>query len=147
MPKIKIRPFHPGNQAAAKALILDGLVEHWGFLDESKNPDLEDIAASYSGGTFLVAWMDGEIVGTGAFMPRSKTEVEVIRMSVSKESRRGGIGDRILQELCNQAARDGYQKVILETTKTWHGVIAFYKQFGFRFTHDEGDDAYFELYL
>ena len=147
MSAIKIKPFHPKNQAVVKAIILDGLVEHWGFLDESKNPDLEDIAAAYEGGTFLVAWVGGEIVGTGATLPRSETFVEVVRMSVSKKLRRQGIGGRILQELCNHAAKNRYQKIILETTKTWHGVIGFYKQFGFRFTHYEGDDAYFELYL
>jgi len=147
MSAIKIKPFQSDNQAGVKALILNGLVEHWGFLDESKNPDLEDIARSYVGGKFLIAWLNGEIVGTGAYVPRSETVVEVVRMSVSVESRRQGIGVRILQEICDHAAKNGYQKVVLETTKTWQGVIRFYQQYGFRFTHFEGDDAYFELDL
>jgi ribosomal protein S18 acetylase RimI-like enzyme len=147
MPEIKIRPFHPDHQAAVKNLVLDGLVEHWGFLDETKNPDLEDIAAAYAGGTFLVAWVNGEIAGTGATLPRSETVVEVVRMSVSQKFRRQGIGVQILQELCKHAAKNGYKKVVLETTKTWQGVIAFYQQYGFQFTHYDGDDAYFELDL
>ena len=147
MSAIKIKPFQPDNQAVAKALILDGLVEHWGFLDEDKNPDLEDIAGAYEDGTFLVAWVNGEIAGTGAYLPRSETVVEVVRMSVSKNLRRQGIGVQILQELFNHASKGGYKKVVLETTRTWQGVIQFYQQYGFRFTHYEGNDAYFELDL
>jgi hypothetical protein len=30
---LTLRPFCPADQDAAKALILTGLVEHWGFLD------------------------------------------------------------------------------------------------------------------
>ena len=147
MPRIEIRPFRPEDQAAVEALVLDGLVEHWGFLDESKNPDLEDIPAAYANGTFLVAWMDNEIVGTGATLHRSKTTVEVVRMSVSAQFRRQGVGVMILDELCNAAIRNGYQKVVLETTKTWQGVIQFYQQYGFGFSHFEGEDAFFELDL
>ncbi|MCP4415536.1 MAG: hypothetical protein GY805_02870, partial [Chloroflexi bacterium] len=44
---IVIRPFHPQDQSATKQLILAGLVEHWGELDPSLNPDLNDIARSY----------------------------------------------------------------------------------------------------
>ena len=38
-----ILPFQPENQAEVKNLILAGLAEHWGMIDPSKNPDLNDI--------------------------------------------------------------------------------------------------------
>ena len=144
---LKILPFQPENQALVKALILSGLEEHWGTLDESKNPDLDDIALSYAEATFLVAWLDDEIVGTGAFISRSESQVEIVRMSVQKELRRQGIGQQILSELCKRASQDGYEEIILETTKTWQDVIDFYLQYGFEITHYEGGDVYFKLDL
>ena len=40
---IRISEFEPSDQAAARRLILDGLAERWGVLDESLNPDLNEI--------------------------------------------------------------------------------------------------------
>ena len=45
--EILIRPFQLKDQDAAKALILSGMKEHWGFIDPTKNPDLDDIATYY----------------------------------------------------------------------------------------------------
>jgi GNAT superfamily N-acetyltransferase len=144
---IELLPFQPENQNQAKALILAGLAEHWGYLDENKNPDLNDISASYTKGTFLVAWADSEIVGTGAFVPRSSETIEIVRMSVAKQSRRQGIGQQILGKLCCQAYQEGYRQAILETTSTWQSTIAFYEAFGFQITHFTEGDVYFELDL
>jgi len=40
-------------------------------------------------------------------------------------------------------------RLILETTSTWHEVIAFYETYGFRFNHHErgecGCESYFTL--
>jgi GNAT superfamily N-acetyltransferase len=147
MGSLIIRPFLPIDQEAARVLILAGLKEHWGYLDETRNLDLEDIASSCADGIFLVASLDGVIVGTGGYLPRSETEIEVVRMSVAKEMRRQGIGKQILTELCHFAGFAGFQRAILETTRTWNEVIQFYKGFGFEFTHFDGDDAYFSLML
>jgi ribosomal protein S18 acetylase RimI-like enzyme len=144
---IKIIPFQPEDQEKVRVLILDGLAEHWGYLDESKNPDLEDISRSYAKGVVLVAWLGGKIVGTGSYIPRSDSVVEIVRMSVSKELRCHGIGRQILRELCRRAFQSGFREVILETTKTWQDVISFYQGFGFKFTHFVDNDAYFSLDL
>ena len=40
---ITIRPFQSEDQQQVRDLILTGLEEHWGSLDPSKNPDLENI--------------------------------------------------------------------------------------------------------
>ena len=52
------------DQEAAQRLILAGLVEHWGTLDPTKNPDLDDIQRSYvsRGHTFLVACQGQQLV-------------------------------------------------------------------------------------
>ena len=124
-PEIQIQPFQPEDQADVKALVLAGLVDHWGVLDPSKNPDLNEIAVSFAHATFLVAHCRGRIVGTGALLPRDNGVGEVVRMSVARDLRRRGIGRLILGCLLDQARAAGYRRIVLETTETWHAVIAF----------------------
>jgi GNAT superfamily N-acetyltransferase len=140
-------PFRPADQKAVKDLILSGLVDHWGELDTTKNPDLNDIAESYKDACFLVARYEGRIVGTGALVPRTPDTAEVVRMSVAKDLRRQGVGRRILQALCDEAVARGFKYIILETTETWSEVIAFYQSFGFQITHYKDGDVYFKLNL
>jgi len=147
MDEILIRPFCPADQAEVKSLILAGLVDHWGVLDPTKNPDLEDIAATFAGATFLVARLAGRIAGTGALVPRGDGVAEIVRMSVARDLRRRGVGRRILTRLVEQARQDGLRQVVLETTATWQEVIAFYLDAGFRVTHHSGGDVYFALDL
>lgn len=142
---ITLQLFQPADQVEVKALILGGLVEHWGVLDPTKNPDLEKIASTYAGTTFLVARQAGRIIGTGALVPRTESTAEVVRMSVAADSRRRGVGNTILAALVNYACQAGFRRVILETTDTWQEVIAFYLRFGFHITHYQDGDVYFEL--
>jgi len=123
------------------------LADHWGELDPTLNPDLNDIAESYRDALFLVAKQNGRVVGCGALVPHDADTAEVKRMSVAAELRRQGLGRRILMALCEQARARGFQRIILETTKTWDEVIAFYRAFGFQITHHRDGDVYFELDL
>ncbi len=144
---IVISPFQPENQAEVKQLVLAGLAEHWGEIDPDKNPDLNDIGSTYANATFLVAWLDDHIVGTGALVPRSAEVAEIVRMSVRADVRRNGIGGLILRQLFERARVDGYCRVVLETTATWHRVIEFYRRSGFHITHERDGDVYFVAQL
>ena len=144
---ITILPFQSEYQAEVKNLVLAGLAEHWGTLDPSKNPDLNDIGCTYANGIFLVAWQNNHIIGTGALLPMSNDTAEIVRMSVAASMRRKDIGRAILLKLCQQAKINGYKRLVLETTDTWDEVIEFYKQFGFQTTHYLDGDVYFALDL
>jgi predicted N-acetyltransferase YhbS len=142
---IVLRTIERSDQAEARELILAGLEEHWGFRDQSKNPDLADICGSYAGATFLVA-CDGErIVGTGALKPVAGANgvAEIVRMSVAAGRRRQGIGRLILRELIQTARNSGVKRVVLETTETWHEVVRFYLAQGFTITHYERGEVHF----
>ena len=151
MPKlhaeIQIRPFAPTDQTAAKTLILRGLEEHWGVLDLTKNPDLDDIAASYADGVFLVALQGEELVGTGALLPETEGVGRIVRMSVATALRRHGLGKALLDRLCTAARQKGYRQLVLETTKTWDDAIGFYTRYGFRTVHIDDEDHHFSLIL
>ena len=145
--EISLRNFGPEDQTAVRELILAGLVERWGWLDPQRNPDLEDIAGSYDGAVFLVAYLEGRLVGTGALVPRSEDEAEIARMSVASDLRRQGVGGRILAELLHRARALGFRRVVLETTATWRDAVDFYLKHGFRVTHEKEGDMYFVLEL
>ena len=147
LPGITLAPFQTADQAEVKGLVLAGLREHWGEIDPTLNPDLNDIATSYAGATFLVARFQGKIVGTGALVPRWNGTAEIVRMSVAATMRRRGIGRLILQRLVEHARAQGFCRVVLETTATWNQVIAFYQNYGFQITHWRDGDVYFAIEL
>lgn len=142
-----IRPFCPSDQASVKALILAGLEEHWGWLDPTLNPDLNDITGAYADAVFLVAWQGNKLAGCGALLPRSPETAEIVRMSVAAEMRRQGVGGRILSALIVEARRHGFHRIVLETTATWQDAVGFYKRNGFKPTYVKDGDQYFELEL
>jgi len=147
MNDLVIEPFALADQMAARAVILAGLEERWGVLDPSLNPDLDDIATHYAAGVFLVARVEGALVGTGALIPEDEGIGRIVRMSVLRRLRRRGIGTRILCALLDAARRSGYHTLVLETTETWDDAIAFYLSHGFRIVGRRGGDVHFEMPL
>lgn len=127
-----IRPVTAADAAAARALVLAGLAEHWGTLDPALNRDLDDILGSYAAGLFLVAYAGGELVGTGALLPEGPGAARIVRMSVAAGWRRQGVGQQLLQALLAWASPAGYTRIVLETTATWADAVNFYLGNGFR---------------
>ncbi len=97
---MRIRSFEPRDQDTARRLILAGLGEHFGWIDETRNQDLDNITVNYieRGSTFLLAEIDGTLVGTAALITESKDTGRIVRVSVSQMYRRKGIG-RVLVTL------------------------------------------------
>ncbi len=143
------RPFSPPDQAAAKQLILAGLAEHWGELDVSLNPDLNDIQTSYidSGGAFVVVEAAGKLVGTGALLPEGEGVARIMRVSVDKEYRRVGLGRELTDYLVTLARQMGYAKLLVETTDTWEPAIRLYQSYGFVEVARYDGDVHMELVL
>lgn len=146
-----VRDLQAADHDDVRRLVLAGLAEHWGKVDPTLNPDLDDLAAAHPGGRTVVA-VDGErIVGTGTVVRRDAGTAEIVRMSVHADRRGGGLGRAIVDELVGTAARWGVRRVVLETTSTWTGTIAFYRRCGFAVTHTTtgpfGEDTWFERVL
>jgi ribosomal protein S18 acetylase RimI-like enzyme len=148
-PTWHIRPFSPTDQAATKALILAGLEEHWGELDLSLNPDLDDIQATFvdSGNAFLVVEADDKLVGTGALISDGEDAARIVRVSVEKNFRRQGMGQAITARLIEMARQAGYAMVLVETTDTWEAAIRLYQNFGFVEADRYDGDVHMELVL
>jgi GNAT superfamily N-acetyltransferase len=142
---LDIRPFSAKDQDAARQLILAGLEEHWGVLDPTKNPDLDDITASYAHGLFLAGWLDGELCATGALIPEGEGTGRIVRMSVARQRRRQGIGRQMLARLVEAARLAGYRRVVLETTAAWQDAVGFYQGLGFESLGEWNEDRHFAM--
>jgi hypothetical protein len=80
-------PLRPATRSRQRSLILEGLGEHFGSIDETRNPDVDDILHHYirAGRVFMVGCMGREIVGTGALIRHSERTSELVRTSTHKE--------------------------------------------------------------
>jgi GNAT superfamily N-acetyltransferase len=128
-----IRSFEVDDQEQACWLILEGLGEHFGYIDETLNPDLDDILHNYlrAGHIFVVACMGRELVGTGALISRGEGISEMVRISTRKTYRRQGIGQAIVTSLVNVARQRGDWRIIVKTNASWHDAIHLYQRLGF----------------
>ena len=146
---LHIRHFEVGDQEQARWLILEGLGEHFGYIDETLNPDLDDILHNYimAGHVFLVAYIGWKLVGTGALIFGCEGRSEMVRITTHKGYRRRGIGQAIITSLLNTARAGGNKRIIVKTNASWHEAIRLYKRFGFVEYGCTTDVVKFELLL
>jgi ribosomal protein S18 acetylase RimI-like enzyme len=129
----RIRPFAQGDQDAARGLVLTGLGEHFGFIDASYNPDLDDVQANYvaAGHVFVVAELDGELVGTAGLVVGEDGVGQMVRVSVARAQRRAGIGHALVSHLLAVAREQGLSRVWMETNADWADALGLYHRSGF----------------
>jgi GNAT superfamily N-acetyltransferase len=128
---VQIRPFEPKDQAAARGLVLAGLEEHFGRLNSALNSDLDDIMQYYvrAGHLFVVAEEQKEIVGTGGLKIADRVG-SMVRVSVSSQWRRKGIGRALVMHLLELASHLRLKEVIIQTNH-WPDAISLYQRCGF----------------
>ncbi len=141
--RLHVRPFQAEDQQKAKRLILEGLGEHFGFIDEALNPDLDDIQGAYitPGHVFLVALLERELVGTGALISPREGVGRIVRVTVHPAERRRGIGRLIVERLLLTARQRGYTDILVETNSDWHDAIGLYRRFGFSPHPDRNEEG------
>jgi len=66
-----IKDVNYSSEQQARQLVLEGLKEHFGYLDPTRNPDLDHIVDHYlsKGVVFLTGFVGDELVCTGALVP------------------------------------------------------------------------------
>jgi GNAT superfamily N-acetyltransferase len=131
--EIRIERFYPDMQGAFRTLVLDGMAERWGAVDDSLNTDLDDIDTHYDRDCVLMALDGSTVIGTGILLVRA-TEGEIVRMSVHRDYRRRGIATQVLAELVNLATSYPVKRIVVETNARWIEARNLYEAFGFKFT-------------
>jgi GNAT superfamily N-acetyltransferase len=137
---LTLRPFNPADQAAVRTLILTGLGSRFGTVDETLNPDLDDIQCHYvdAGETVLVLEStDGVILGCGMLHCEngSATSGRIARVSVIESLQGLGLGRRISRALIDHARQRGFTRLLVETNDNWASALRLYQSLGFTETH------------
>ncbi len=132
-PQWLIRPFIPADQPAVRRLILQGLGEHFGVVDETLNPDIDDIAACYvnQGHLFLVTLAGQDFVGAGALIFEDACVGQLVRVSVARNCRRQGLGRVLVLRLISAGRARGLTRLWMETNHDWDAAIGLYQRCGF----------------
>jgi GNAT superfamily N-acetyltransferase len=148
--EIYIRTFQPGDAEAVRRLFTNGQLdfargteleeEVRRYIQRSLKDDLAAIPAHYQarpGDNFWVAVANGELKGMVGVQKRSGEEGELRRMSVAGDSRRHGIGRRLLETVEDFCRQQGYQRISLSTVTQLQPAIAMYRSYGFQLTAQE----------
>ena len=124
---------HP-DAAMLVAQVQQEYVERYG----SPDGDAPDVAAfRLPAGLFLVGYLDGAPVATGAWRVSPIRElggssaVEIKRMYVVPGARRGGLARLLLTELERTAAAAGHDLAVLTTGPRQPEAIALYRAHGY----------------
>lgn len=99
--------------------------------DEHQFFDLTADQVSGGSGQFVVAWLDGEPVGCGAFRLIGSGTAEIKRMFVRPSARGSRIGAALLHDLETRAAAAGATRLALETSARLTDALALYRSAGF----------------
>ncbi len=141
---LQIRIFHPTDSDAVRRLFAGGQMdfakgteleeEIRSYIRRSLSGDLSDIPGHYQNAprnNFWVAEADGEIKGMVGIQYRSDEEAELRRMSVASDTRRQGIGRRLLETVETFCREQCYQRIQLTTATQLQPAIAMYQRYGF----------------
>ena len=82
-------------------------------------------------GRLLLAFEDGEAIGTAALQSIGTSTAEIKRMWVAPACRRGGIGGEMLDRLVSVAEVAGYGSVRLDSPLFMTAAHALYRSRGF----------------
>jgi ribosomal protein S18 acetylase RimI-like enzyme len=97
-------------------------------------PDLADVPGHFlqTGGDFLIAEIDDDLVGMGGIPPNADGEAEVLRLRVHSATRRRGVGRALMNALEERAAQLGIQQMHLDTATNQPEAMAFYRSLGYQ---------------
>jgi GNAT superfamily N-acetyltransferase len=143
-----IRRFSRRDQRVARRLVLEGLGEHFGVINETLNTDLNDIHQAYiaAGHEFFLAEFDDAIVGTVGLVFEPKC-ARIVRMSVARSHRRRGVAKALLNRCIETARSHRLPEIIAFTEPHWRDAVAFYTGAGFHEYGRDGVDIHLRLTL
>lgn len=131
---LRIAPAGAADMEAAAQLIcqyaasLPVDLNRQGFADE-----IASLPGPYAppGGALLLAFRDGEALGSIALKRLTPQVGEIKRLYVAENGRGLGIGKALVAAILTEAGRIGYREIKLDTLPHMREAIALYKSFGF----------------
>jgi GNAT superfamily N-acetyltransferase len=95
--------------------------------------ELADLPGKYAAprGRVLLAWREGEVIGSVAMRPLDETVCEMKRLYVRPVGRGQQLGTRLAEYIVQVAREVGYTKVRLDTLPTMQAAQNVYASLGF----------------
>ena len=87
---------------------------------------------------FLVAKMDGKVVGCGSYKHMNPDTVEMCRLCVDANHRGLRIGRKLVEALNNTAKNQGYTTMYVETSNAQIDATKMYEKMGFAWLRPTG---------
>lgn len=142
VPEFRIRPFRREDQVEVRRIILEGLEEHFGTIDQNLNRDLDDITTTYTkaGHEFVVAELEAWMVGAGALLYEDDNRGRIVRVSVNPKFRNRGYGEAIVRHLIKLGQKNGLGQIVVETNHDWDSAIELYQKCGFQ-AYERDDES------
>ena len=139
IPDIRLQPpDSPEALDAARALFREYAVALGvGLCFQGFEAELAALPGDYSApqGGLLLAWVDGELAGCGAFRPLPDVDYanacEMKRLYVRRAFRRFGLGRLLAQALIDGATQAGYSAMLLDTLDDMEAARSLYETLGF----------------
>lgn len=102
------------------------------YFDETTD-NLSELFKTKRSGYFVID-IDGEVAGGGGFYPTvelPENVCELVKMYIAKKHRGKGWGNILLQKCIDEAKKQGYHKMYLESMPELVNAIALYNKNGF----------------
>ena len=133
MSKINFRKFTSLDEKAFKDLNIEWLETYFVVepIDELvlSNPQTEIID---KGGFIFMACIDGQTVGTFAYIKKEEEIYEFSKMAVSSTLRGRGIGNKMMQFAIRFAEQHHWNKILLYSNTILENSIHLYRKYGFQ---------------
>ncbi len=140
MGSVTIRPIEPKDNAEMARLIREVLTEFGVnkpgtvFTDPTTDALFELFRTPKS--HYFVAESEGKLIGgCGIFPTEGLPEgcTELVKLYVLKKDRGTGIGKTLMELSCEQARKEGYTEIYLETLPELRIAVGLYEKLGFRY--------------
>ena len=134
-----IRKIITDDNAAMASIIRNSLLEFNAakpgtvYFDETTD-HLSNVFTEKRSAYFVVE-IDNKIAGGSGFFPTKglpKNTCELVKLYVSKEYRHNGYGQTLLNKCMEEAKKNGYEKMYLESMPELTNAIGMYEKNGFK---------------
>jgi putative acetyltransferase len=132
-PRITIRPFQAGDEAAFRSLNEEWIGKYFGIEKEDRIV-LDDPVGQIirPNGHIFIALANETPVGCCALKTMEPGVYELAKMAVREQLRGYGIGRQVLEYTVAQAKLLGIRRLYLETNNSLQNAIHLYESVGFR---------------
>jgi putative acetyltransferase len=146
-----IRPIEQKDNKAIAKVIRESLEEHNVALPGTvyTDPTTDDLFGLFKTpkSYYWVVEIEGEVVGGAGIFPTMGLPsgyIELVKLYVNNRCRGKGIGQRLIQLCCDNAFKEEYDHVYLETLPELDRAVSLYERMGFEIlTNPLGNSGHF----